>query len=67
MKKRHQIALAFMAALMSCTPNVPSMDRDEVPGSTEPQDTTHNQQKPNTEDWSTEIDTTIFITGTPTE
>lgn len=67
MKQRHQIALAFMAALMSCTPNVPSMDRDEVPGSSEPQDTTTSSNPPDTKPWETEADTTITITGTPSD
>lgn len=67
MNKRHLITLAIIATLSGCAPNVPSMDRDEDPGSSEPQDTTNSSNPPNSKPWETEVDTTIIITGTPSD
>lgn len=67
MKQRHIITLAIIAGIISCTGDVPKNEHDEEPGTTEPQDTTSTGYPPNTKPWETEVDTTIFITGQPTE
>ena len=67
MKQRHIITLVVIAGIISCTEDIPNKDLNNEDRQPQLEDTTANNQPPIPAPWEEEVDTTIFITGQPTE